>query len=57
MSEKRIIDRFPQGTIRIPPSKSISHRAIICASIAEGKSLISNVDLSDDIKATIDCMK
>ena len=46
-----------KGNITIPPSKSLSHRAIIAASLAEGESKISNVLYSNDIKATIDAMK
>lgn len=46
-----------QGTIRIPPSKSISHRAVICAGLAEGLSKIENVILSEDIAATLEGMK
>lgn len=46
-----------QGKVNIPPSKSVAHRAIICASLAHGESVISNVSFSDDIKATIDCMR
>ncbi len=45
------------GKITIPPSKSMSHRAIICAALANGKSVISNVAYSDDIKITIEGMK
>ncbi len=45
------------GNIVIPPSKSLSHRAIIAASLAEGKSIISNVLFSNDILATIDAMR
>ena len=45
------------GTVSVPPSKSAAHRAIICAALAQGKSIISPVDLSNDIKATIDCMQ
>jgi len=41
------------GTLNIMPSKSYTHRAIILASLANGKSIINNVILSDDIKATI----
>lgn len=42
-----------EGTLDIPPSKSLSHRAIICASLAQGISSIGNVEASDDIMATI----
>ncbi|MDF9825275.1 3-phosphoshikimate 1-carboxyvinyltransferase [Breznakia sp. PF5-3] len=45
------------GAIHIPPSKSMSHRAIICAALADGKSTISNIAYSDDIKVTIDGMR
>ena len=46
-----------KGSVVIPPSKSLAHRAIICACLARGKSVISNVALSDDIIATIECMR
>lgn len=45
------------GKAIVPPSKSIAHREIICASLAEGKSRIANVAYSDDIIATIGCMR
>lgn len=45
------------GDVIIPPSKSLSHRAIIAASLACGKSIISNVLYSKDIKATINAMR
>ena len=37
------------GNVTIPPSKSLSHRAIIAASLAKGTSIISNVLFSKDI--------
>lgn len=46
-----------KGSVKIPPSKSMAHRAIICAALANGKSIISNIDYSVDIQTTIDCMK
>ncbi|MDF2839521.1 MAG: aroA [Clostridia bacterium] len=42
-----------KGNILIPPSKSLCHRAIIAAALAEGQSIISNVLLSKDILATM----
>lgn len=45
------------GTVTIPPSKSMAHRAIICASLADGESIISNIDYSVDITTTIECMR
>lgn len=46
-----------EGEINIPPSKSLSHRAIICAALSEGESHIGNLIFSDDIDATCDAMK
>lgn len=46
-----------KGEVVIPPSKSLSHRAIIAAGLAQGKSKISNVMYSQDILATIEAMK
>lgn len=45
------------GEIQIPPSKSISHRAVFAASLANGTSRITNIMLSDDIKATIEAAR
>ncbi len=46
------------GKLNMPPSKSLSHRAIICASLCKAsKSIINNLILSEDIKATIEGMK
>ena len=54
----RIINRsIAKGTVKAPPSKSMAHRYIICAALSDGVSVISNVDYSEDIKATIDCIK
>ncbi len=41
--------------IYAPPSKSITHRAIICASLCDGTSKIKNPLLSDDTKRTLQC--
>lgn len=45
------------GTVKVPPSKSDVHRAIICAALAKGVSTVSPVAFSEDILATIDCIK
>ncbi len=45
-----------QGQVKVPPSKSMAHRAIICAALSNGCSTISNIDYSDDIIATINGM-
>lgn len=46
-----------RGTVTAPPSKSMAHRHIICAALADGKSTVRNVDLSQDIAATLDCIR
>ena len=46
-----------KGSIAIPASKSMAHRAIIAASLAHGVSHITNITFSQDILATIDCMR
>ena len=45
------------GEVNIVGDKSISHRAIILSSLASGKSLLSNVLISGDTKATINIFK
>lgn len=52
-----IIPKGLKGTVHIPPSKSISHRAIIAGALSHGKSMIQNVILSEDIKATCNALK
>nr|WP_294860831.1 3-phosphoshikimate 1-carboxyvinyltransferase [uncultured Fluviicola sp.] len=41
------------GTIRIPASKSDSQRAILCAALADGTSVLSGVGKSDDEQAML----
>jgi 3-phosphoshikimate 1-carboxyvinyltransferase len=57
MKTIEINPRMLKGTLQIPPSKSVSHRAIISAALAKGESTISNVLLSQDMIATCDAMK
>ncbi len=45
------------GQIDAPPSKSCAHRLLICAGLADGKSIIENIGTNDDIIATISCLK
>lgn len=46
-----------RGSVRIPASKSMAHRSIICASLSNSECKISNISYSDDIVATIEVMK
>lgn len=48
-----IIPSKLSGAVAIPSSKSATHRALICAGLARGKSVLSGVTLSKDIDATI----
>ena len=45
------------GTVTPPPSKSMAHRLLIAAALAEGKSRIENIAFSKDIEATLRCME
>jgi len=45
-----------EGSVMAPPSKSMAHRYLICAALAEGESLVSNISYSEDILATLDCI-
>lgn len=44
------------GRLDIPASKSCAHRALICAALADGVSVVSGVTFSKDIDATIGAM-
>ncbi len=46
-----------QGEISSPPSKSYSHRYLIAAMLSNKKSIISNVVISDDVFASLNCLK
>ncbi len=46
-----------EGEVQVPGSKSLSIRAIMAASLAEGTSVIENVNLCDDVKAIIHAME
>ncbi len=45
-----------RGTVQAPPSKSMAHRLLICAALADGESTVHGVDPSEDILATADCL-
>lgn len=44
-----------KGRVVVPPSKSVAHRAIIAAALADGVSEIDNICSSADIEATAAC--
>lgn len=45
------------GVLTIPSSKSMSHRMVIAAALADGESEISNLSLSADITATLEAVQ
>ena len=57
MTAVKITPTKLKGIVQVPPSKSLAHRAIICASLAKGVSRIDNIEYSKDIQATIKAMK
>jgi 3-phosphoshikimate 1-carboxyvinyltransferase len=59
MPDVKIINGRPKGIVRVPPSKSMGHRAIICGALASGsgRTLIKSPGSSQDIDATIGAMK
>ena len=46
-----------RGTIDAPPSKSMAHRYLIGAALSGQKCSLSGVDYSEDILASIDCLR
>ncbi len=56
MGDIKVYPSRLNGEVKIPPSKSMAHRAVICAALGDGLSKISNIDYSDDIIATINGM-
>jgi 3-phosphoshikimate 1-carboxyvinyltransferase len=46
-----------RGTIYLPGDKSISHRAVMFASLAKGRSVIQNCLNAHDVNSTIQCFR
>ena len=44
------------GNINVPPSKSVAHRYLLGAALTGEDCVLSGVDYSDDIMATMDCL-
>ena len=56
----KLISKYSEGLhgeIKIPGDKSISHRALMCASISDGISRISNLQESEDVINTLNSLK
>ena len=45
------------GRMSAPPSKSYGHRALICAALAGGHSTVRRVAPSQDLLATVECLR
>lgn len=56
MKTVRILPAALTGQVNIPSSKSMGHREIICAGLAEGVSIVDNISMSKDIEATCRCL-
>ncbi len=44
------------GSVAAVPSKSVSHRSLICAALCKGTSIVRNLAFSKDITATVDSL-
>jgi 3-phosphoshikimate 1-carboxyvinyltransferase len=45
-----------RGTVSVPGDKSISHRALMLAALAEGSSVVRNLNLGSDVRWTSECL-
>ena len=45
-----------RGKISAPPSKSMAHRLLIAAALANGESIVRGISECEDVLATIDCL-
>lgn len=60
MKQNTSVTLFPcslDGKVKVPPSKSLSHRALICAALSNGESRITNFVYSEDTLATIGALE
>ena len=48
----RILPSRLQGSVTVPPSKSMAHRALLCAGLAAGETRIQGILPSQDMEAT-----
>ena len=46
-----------EGTVKAPPAKSFIHRQLICAALSGGDCAVHNTTESDDVLATVDCIR
>ncbi len=46
-----------RGEICAPPSKSVAHRLLVACALADGQSVISGISQSEDMLATLSCVR
>jgi 3-phosphoshikimate 1-carboxyvinyltransferase len=51
------LTRPPDATVRLPGSKSITNRALVCAALADGPSVLHGALQADDTEAMIGCLR
>ena len=52
-----IFPSIARGTVKAPASKSVAHRMMIGAALARGESVLRGVEESEDMLATLDCLR
>ncbi|WP_040214794.1 3-phosphoshikimate 1-carboxyvinyltransferase [Clostridium polynesiense] len=57
MSVIKLIPKPFKGNIQVPYSKSYGHRALICAALSNEPCTVENISFSQDITATLNCLK
>lgn len=53
----RVNKSIAKGIVNVPSSKSYTHRFLICSALSNHTCIIKNIDLSNDINATLSCLK
>ena len=53
----KIFKSNASGSVVAPPSKSYAHRLLIASFLSNKKCVVSNVEFSNDINATLNCIK
>jgi len=56
MTTYKLTPALLAGKVLVPSSKSMGHRMIICAGLAEEDAVVDNIALSKDIEATNRCL-
>jgi 3-phosphoshikimate 1-carboxyvinyltransferase len=60
VTEARLVEplaRPPDATVAVPGSKSYTNRALVCAALATGTSLLDGALVADDTAAMIECLR